>query len=122
MEARHKFIIRRLKNFFWCYYFLTVIKKDFWLNNFFFSNTIKIFYTVPVRYVPVLRSWSRLELPLLVWSWQWSQFFCWPEPRAGAAFFQVAPAASFLPSKKESLVVVTKRDIRAIFYGKCDPK
>ena len=70
----------------------------------------------------VLRSWSRLELPLLVWSWQWSQFFCWPEPRAGAAFFQVAPAATFLPSKKESLVVVTKRDIRAIFYGKCDPK
>ena len=48
--------------------------------------------------------------------------FCWLEPRASAAFFQVAPAASFLPSKKESLVVVTKRDIRAIFYGKCDPK
>ena len=48
MEARHKFIIRRLKNFFWCYYFLLVIKKDFWLNKFFFSNTIEIFYTVPV--------------------------------------------------------------------------
>ena len=62
--------------------------------------------------VPVLRSrsWSRLEQPLLGWSQ--SRFFCWPEPRARAAFFKAAPApaASFRQAKKENLVVVTKHD------------
>ena len=43
---------------------------------------------------------------------------------AGAAFFKAAaaPAASFWQAKKESLVVVTKHDLRAIYNGKCDPK
>ena len=48
-----------------------------------------------------------------------------PEPiflLAGAAFFKAAPAASFWQAKKESLVVVTKHDLRAIYNGKCDPK
>ena len=40
--------------------------------------------------------------------------FCWPEPRAEATFFKAAPAASFCQAKKESLVVVTKHDFRAI--------
>ena len=36
--------------------------------------------------------------------------FCWPEPRARAAFFTaaLALAASFWQAKKERLVVVTK--------------
>ena len=43
---------------------------------------------------------------------------------AGAAFFKAAPTltAFFLQAKKESLVVVTKHDIRAIYNGKYDPK
>ena len=43
---------------------------------------------------------------------------------AGAAFFKAPPAlaASFWQAKKESLVVVTKHDLRAIYNGKCDPK
>ena len=47
-----------------------------------------------------------------------------PESRAGAAFFKAAPppAASFWQAKKESLVVVTKHDLRAIYNGKCDLK
>ena len=48
--------------------------------------------------------------------------FFWLESRAGAAFFKAAPAASFWQAKKESLVVVTKHDLRAIYNGKCDPK
>ena len=52
-----------------------------------------------------------------------SRFFCWPEPRAGdrAAFFKAAAAASFWQAKKESLVVVTKHDLRAIYKSKYDP-
>ena len=69
---------------------------------------------------PVLRCRSRLELQLVRWSR--SRIFCWPEPRAGAAFFKAAPAASFWQAKKESLVVVTKHDLRAIYNGKCDLK
>ena len=48
-----------------------------------------------------------------------------PEPNfllAGAAFFKVAPASSFWQAKKESLVVVTKHDLRAIYNGKCNLK
>ena len=41
---------------------------------------------------------------------------------AGVAFFKAAPAASFWQATKESLVVVTKHDLRAIYMGKCDPK
>ena len=70
----------------------------------------------------MLRSRSCLEPPLLGWSR--SQFFCWLEPSARAAFFIVASAlaASFWQAKKESLVVVTKHDLRAIYIVKCDPK
>ena len=35
-----------------------------------------------------------------------------PEPRAGAAFFKAAPAASFWQAKKKCLVVVTKHDLK----------
>ena len=73
-----------------------------------------------ILYKAVLRSRSRLEPPLLGWSRR--RLFCWPEPRAGAAFFKAAPAASFWRAKKESLVVVTKHNLRAIYNGKCDPK
>ena len=48
-----------------------------------------------------------------------------PEPTfllAGAAFFKAAPAASFWQAKKESRFVVTKHDLMAIYYGKCDLK
>ena len=48
-----------------------------------------------------------------------------PEPiflLAGAAFFKAAPAASFWQAKKESLVVVTKDDLRSIYKGNCDLK
>ena len=41
---------------------------------------------------------------------------------AGATFFKAAPAASFWQAKKESLVVVTKHDLRSIYNGKCDLK
>ena len=47
------------------------------------------------------------------------RFFRLPEPRAGAAFFKAAPAAL---AKKESLVVVTKHELREIYNGICDPK
>ena len=40
-----------------------------------------------------------------------SRLFCWPEP-----------ATSFWQEKKESLVVVKKHDLRAIYNGKCDLK
>ena len=36
--------------------------------------------------------------------------------------FKAAPAASFWQVKKESLVVVTKHDFRAMYNGKCVPK
>ena len=48
-----------------------------------------------------------------------------PEPiflKAGADFFKAAPATSFWQAKKESLVVLTKHDLRANYNGKCDPK
>ena len=61
-----------------------------------------------------------MEPPLLGWSW--SRFFWWPEPRAAAAFFKAAAAASFWQAKQESLVVVTKHDLIAIYNGKCDLK
>ena len=75
-----------------------------------------------------LQSRSRLEPTLLGWSC--SRYECWPEPRAGAAFFKVAPAASFWQAEKESLVVVTKPVFRIrvffrirvrIFFLSLDP-
>ena len=60
------------------------------------------------------------EAPLLGCSR--SRFFCWPEPRAEAAFFKAALAASFWQAKKKSLVDVTKHDLKTIYNGKCDPK
>ena len=61
------------------------------------------------------------EPPLLGWSR--SRFFIWPEPRFGAAFFKAAPAATFWQAKKESLVLLlTKQDLKALYYDKCDPK
>ena len=41
-----------------------------------------------------------------------------PEPiflLAGAAFFKAAPAASFWQAEKESLVFVTKHDLKAVY-------
>ena len=78
----------------------------------------------------VVRSRSRLEPPLLGWSLAGADFLV-SEPfflLAGAErrsrFFKAAPAqaASFCQAEKESLVVVTKQDLRAIYNGKCDPK
>ena len=39
-------------------------------------------------------------------------------------FFKAAPAqaASFCQAEKESLVFMTKHDLRAIYNGKCDKK
>ena len=48
-----------------------------------------------------------------------------PEPSfslAEAGFLKAAPAASFWQAKKESRVVVTKHDFRAIYNCKCDLK
>ena len=63
----------------------------------------------------LFRSVAEPEPPLEEWSR--SRFFCWLGPRAGAAFFEAAPALteSFWQAKKESLVVVTKRDLKAIY-------
>ena len=72
------------------------------------------------RILPMLfhRIWKKKHLiisvaepepPLL--GWRRSRLFCWPKPRA-----------SFWQAKKESLVVVTKHDVSAIYTGKCDPK
>ena len=63
----------------------------------------------------LFRSVAEPEPPLEEWSR--SRFFCWLGPRAGAAFFKAAPALteSFWQAKKESLVVVTKRDLKAIY-------
>ena len=83
---------------------------------------LAIGFMLQSAFFQVLRSRSGLELPLL---WQIrSRFFCWPEPKAGDPFLKVvpAPAASFWQAKKESLVVVTKHDLRAIYNGKCNPK
>ena len=65
---------------------------------------------------------SRMEPPFLPGAGaDWSRhleggagahFFCWTEPRAGAAFFKAVPAASFWQAKKESLVAVTKHDLQ----------
>ena len=46
------------------------------------------------------------------------------EPEPSLLFFRAAPApaASFWKAKKESLVVVTKYALRAIYNGKCDQK
>ena len=46
------------------------------------------------------------------------------EPEPEPLYFKAAPssAASVWQAKMESLVVVTKYDLRAIYNGKCDPK
>ena len=48
--------------------------------------------------------------------------FFWAGADSRSHLFNAAPAASFWQAEKESLVVVTKHDLRAIFNGKCDPK
>ena len=93
-------------------------------QNKFSSESVKFSLMFPLI-TPVLRSRIRLEPPLLGWSR--SQFFCWPEPRAGAAIFKAAPAASFWQAKKAKrkalllLQNMTERDsltrLRCAFFG-----
>ena len=62
----------------------------------------------------------RLEPPLLGWSP--SGFLVGRSREPKPPLFTAAPAASFWQAKKESHVVVTKHDLRAIYNGKCDLK
>ena len=54
--------------------------------------------------------------------WSRSQFFLWPDPKAGAAFFKAAPAASFWQAKEESLVLVTHMTQEQFIKRKYDPE
>ena len=66
-------------------------------------------FWILLKIMHLLISVAEPEPPILGWSR--SQFFYWSEP-----------AASFWQAKKESLVVVTKHDLKAIYNNKCDPK
>ena len=62
----------------------------------------------------VLRSRSRMELPLLGRLRSRSRFFFRSEPGAGAALFKAAPAAYFKQAKKKSLVLVSNMTLKAV--------
>ena len=95
--------------------FLIQISSDEYMStNYLTGSGFRHHTTVTVA---VLRSRSRH-----FWGGAKADFFYWPEPRAGAAFFKAAPAASFWQAKRKALLSVKKQDLRAIYNGKCDQK